>query len=100
MNESKWNSLPPADQAAIAKVSGEALSRRMKAMDDANRGAIKALQEQGVKFVDLPAGFVADLAKAFAPVEKEWAAEVAKRGVDGTAAAAFYRAEQKRAEAK
>ena len=97
MNESKWRSLSPADQAAIAKVSGEALSRRMKAMDDANAGAIKTLQEHGVKFVDLPAAFVGDLAKAFAPVEKEWAAEVAKRGVDGTAAAAFYRAEQKRA---
>lgn len=97
MNEGKWKSLSPADQAAVAKVSGEAFSRRMKAMDEANAAAIKSLQEAGVKFVDAPAGFVGDLSKAFAPVEKEWASEVGKRGVDGAAAAAFYRAEQKRA---
>lgn len=97
MNESKWKKLSPTEQAAIAKVSGEAFARGMSAMDGANKAAIKAMQEQGVKFIDAPAPLLQDLGKAFAFLEKEWMAEVGKRGVDGAAAAAFYRAEQKRA---
>ena len=97
MNEAKWNALKPAEQAAIAKVSGEAFARSMATMDVANKAAIKSLQDQGVKFVEAPALLVQDLGKAFAFVEKEWIAEVGKRGIDGAAAAAFYRAEQKRA---
>jgi TRAP-type C4-dicarboxylate transport system substrate-binding protein len=97
MSESKWNALKPAEQAAITRLSGEAFARGMSAMDTANRTAIKALQDQGVKFVEASPALTQDLAKAFAFVEKEWMAEVGKRGVDGAAAAAFYRGEQKRA---
>lgn len=97
MSESRWKKLSPAEQAAIAKVSGEAFARGMSAMDTANKGAIKAMQEQGTKFIDAPPALVKDLGEAFGFVEKEWIAEVGRRGVDGAAAAAFYRAEQKRA---
>lgn len=97
MSEAKWKKLSPAEQVAVAKVSGEAFARSMAAMDGANKAAIKSMQEQGVKFMDAPAALVQDLGKAFAFLEKEWIAEVGKRGVDGAAAAAFYRAEQKRA---
>ncbi|MGE0331785.1 MAG: TRAP transporter substrate-binding protein DctP [Ramlibacter sp.] len=97
MNEGKWKKLKPAEQAAITKLSGEAFARSMAAMDVANKAAIKSMQEQGVKFVDAPEALTRELAKSFAFVEKEWAAEVGKRGVDGAAAAAFYRAEQQRA---
>ena len=97
MNEAKWKKLTPAEQAAIAKVSGEAFARSMSALDTANKAAIKSMQDQGVKFIDAPPALVQDLGKAFTFIEQEWAAEVGKRGVDGAAAAAFYRAEQKRA---
>jgi TRAP-type C4-dicarboxylate transport system substrate-binding protein len=97
MNEAKWKKLTPAEQAAVAKVSGEAFARSMGAMDVANKAAIKSMQEHGVKFMDAPPALVKDLGEAFSFVEKEWIAEVGKRGVDGAAAAAFYRAEQKRA---
>ncbi|WP_332814421.1 TRAP transporter substrate-binding protein DctP [Ramlibacter sp.] len=97
MSESKWNKLTPAEQAAIAKVSGEAFARTMSALDTANKAAIKAMQDQGTKFVEPPPALVQDLGRAFAFLEKEWIAEVGKRGVDGAAAAEFYRAEQKRA---
>lgn len=97
MNEARWKKLTPAEQAAIAKVSGEAFARSLAAMDTANKSAIKAMQEQGTKFIEAPPALVQDLGKAFASVEKDWMAEVGKHGVDGTAAAAFYRAEQKRA---
>ena len=97
MNEGRWKKLTPAEQAAISKLSGEAFARSLAAMDAANKDAIKAMQEHGTKFSEAPPALVRDLAKAFAPVEKEWVAEVGKHGVDGVAAAAFYRAEQKRA---
>lgn len=96
MNEAKWRSLAPAQQAALSRLSGEAFARRMAALDEANKAAIKSLREQGVQFVDAPAGLLQDLGKAFAFVEKEWIADVAKRGVDGAAAVAFYRDEQRR----
>lgn len=97
MNEGKWKSLSPADQAAIGKLSGEAFAHRMAVMDEANDGAIKALKEQGVKFVDVPPAFASELGKAFSVVEKEWIEEVGKRGVDGAAAAALYRSEMRKA---
>jgi len=96
MNEGRWKKLTPAEQTAIAKVSGEAFARSLATMDTANKGAIKAMQEQGTRFIDASPELVQELGKAFAFVEQEWAAEVGKRGVDGAAAAAFYRAEQKR----
>ena len=96
MNEGRWKKLTPAEQTAIAKVSGEAFARSLATMDIANKGAIKAMQEQGTRFIDASPELVQELGKAFAFVEQEWAAEVGKRGVDGAAAAAFYRAEQKR----
>jgi TRAP-type C4-dicarboxylate transport system substrate-binding protein len=97
MSEARWKKLTPTEQAAITKVSGEEFARSMAAMDVANKGAIKSMQEQGTKFVEAPPALVQDLGKAFAFVEKEWIADVGRRGVDGAAAAAFYRAEQKRA---
>ncbi len=97
MSESKWKTLPPAAQEAIARLSGEAFSLRMSALDRANDGAIQTLKEQGVSIVKAPAAFEADLGKAFGVIEQEWLAEMGKRGVDGSAALAFFRAEQKRA---
>jgi TRAP-type C4-dicarboxylate transport system substrate-binding protein len=97
MSESRWKKLTPVEQGAIAKVSGEAFARSLAAMDAANKDAIKAMQEHGTRFIDAPPALVQDLGKAFAFVEKEWIDEVGKRGVDGASAAAFYRAEHKRA---
>jgi TRAP-type C4-dicarboxylate transport system substrate-binding protein len=97
INESRWNALPAAAREAIARLSGEAFSARMGVLDQANNGAIKALVDQGVKVVKAPAAFEAELREAFNIIEQEWLAEVAKRGVDGRAALAFYRAEQARA---
>jgi TRAP-type C4-dicarboxylate transport system substrate-binding protein len=100
LNEGKWRALKPDQQAALSKVSGEAFARRMAAMDEANKASIKALQDQGVKFVDAPAAFVKELKTAFAFLEKEWIDEVGKRGVDGPAALKLYREEQARAGAR
>jgi TRAP-type transport system periplasmic protein len=97
MNERKFRSLSPEHQQALMTTAGEAFARRMAVMDEANKRAVQAMQEQGTKFVQPSPALVQELGKAFAFVEKEWQSEVGKRGVDGAAAAAFYRAEQKRA---
>ena len=97
MNQGRWNKLTPEQQAAIAQVSGEAFARSLGAMDKANEAAIEHMKGQGVKFVEAPKALTDGMRQAFAFVEKEWAAEVGQRGVDGAAAAAFYRAEQQRA---
>jgi TRAP-type mannitol/chloroaromatic compound transport system substrate-binding protein len=99
MNVGKWKSLTPAQQSALAKVSGEAFANRMAAVDEANKAAMRTLREQGVNFVEAPAGLKQDLGKSFAFLEKDWIAEVAKRGVDGKAAETFYREEQRRVSA-
>lgn len=97
MNEGRWNKLKPEEQAAIAGLSGEAFARSLGAVDKANEVAIAHMKGQGVKFVEAPKALVKDLQQSFAFIEKEWAGEVGRRGVDGAAAAAFYRAEQQRA---
>lgn len=97
MNSGKWRALTPQQQDAIGRLSGEAFAKRMVALDNANKAAIETMRKSGVVFVDAPTALEKDLAQAFAPVEKEWIAEVGKRGVDGAAAVAFYRDEQRRA---
>lgn len=96
MSEAKWKMLPPAAQEAISRLSGEAFSLRMTALDRANDAAIQTLREQGVSIVKAPGAFEMELGKAFAVVEQEWLAEMSKRGVDGRAALTFFRSEQGR----
>lgn len=51
MNEGKFKALPAADQQAILKVSGEALSRRWgKAFDEQNKAAEAKMRSDGHKF--------------------------------------------------
>lgn len=96
VSEARWKTLPAAAQEAITRLSGEAFSARMGALDRANDGAINALREQGAAIVKAPAAFESELGKAFSIIEQDWLAEMSKRGVDGGAALAFFRAEQSR----
>src|SRR5947207_7039310 len=61
MNEAKWKQLSPADQAAINKLSGEALALRAgKAWDAADVRGDKALREANVPIVTANAKFIAE----------------------------------------
>jgi TRAP-type C4-dicarboxylate transport system substrate-binding protein len=96
LNEGKWKSLSPRIQEAVTRLSGEAFARRAAELDRVSEANMKKLRDQGVSFMNAPAGLNAELKKAFAFLVEEWIAEAVKRGVDGKAALEFYRAEQTR----
>ncbi len=93
MNEGKWNSISKADQAAIEKVSGEAFARYMRPVDAETDEVIKKAASEGVQRVSAPDAVINGVKQAYAFSENEWLAEATKRGVDGRAALAFYRAQ-------
>jgi len=93
MNEARWNSIPRADQAALDKVSGEAFAKYMKGVDEVAEEASKKLAAEGVQRVAAPDAVVNGVRQAYTFAESDWLAEAAKRGVDGRAALAFYRAQ-------
>src|SRR5947207_2166785 len=71
MNEAKWKQLSPADQAAINKLSGEALALRAgKAWDAADVRGDKALREANVPIVTANAKFIAEIKEKTTPLEK------------------------------
>lgn len=93
MNEGKWNSLSKADQAAIEKVSGEAFTRHMSAVDQELDAVIKKAESEGIQRMVAPDAVVQAVKQAYKFAEDEWLAEAAKRGVDGRSALAYYRAQ-------
>jgi len=94
VNEGKWNSLTPELQAAVMRVSGEALGRQTAALDVASNANLQKLREDGLKVIDAPDPYNEALRKAFGFMAEQWIAEASKRGVDGKAALEYYRVEQ------
>jgi len=94
MNEGKWKQISPADQTAINKLSGEALSRRAgKAWDAADARGEKAMRDAGIPIVVASPQFVAELKGRLAAVENAWFERAKAKGLDGAAALAALRAE-------
>jgi TRAP-type C4-dicarboxylate transport system substrate-binding protein len=94
MNQAKWKQISPADQAAINKLSGEALARRAgKAWDATDVRGEKALRDAGVPIIAASPAFVAEIKARTAKLEEAWAVKAKAKGLDGTAALAALRAE-------
>ncbi len=93
MNEAKWKSLNPAQQAAIERHSGEAFAVRMSAVDEVAESANEKARREGIRFIDAPPEFNEEVRKAFRFTVDEWIAAAQSRGVDGRAALEFYHAE-------
>lgn len=87
MNKRKWDSLPEQDRAAIDKLSGEALARRIgkRWQDEENAGHDK-LTKSGVQLVKADATMMAKMKEALAHIEKAWIEKAKAKGVDGEAA--------------
>ena len=84
----------PRDQAAINKLSGEALSRRAgKAWDAADARGEKAMRDAGIPIVMASPQFVAELKARLTPLESAWNDKAKAKGLDGAAALAALRAE-------
>ena len=62
MNEAKWKSISAADQAAIEKLSGEALALRAgKAWDAVDARAVQAVRDAKIPIVTASPQFVAEI---------------------------------------
>lgn len=97
LNEKKWNSISPADRAAIERVSGEAFARLGGRQWDAMAAQGEALMKQsGTQVVVAEGKFLADLRSALRSIEQEWIESAKKNGVDGEAALGMMRAEAER----
>lgn len=88
-----WNQISPEDQEAIRAVSGEAMARRAGLMDALNDEARDRYIASGRPVIMASDAFQAEMQQVWAPIEADWVASVAPRGVDGAAALEFYRAE-------
>ena len=94
MNEAKWKSISPADQAAIEKLSGEALALRAgKAWDAVDTRAVQAVQDAKIPIVIASPQFIAEIKGKTAPLEQAWYDKVKAKGGDGQAMLSALRSE-------
>ena len=101
MNQRKWDALPKADQAAIMSVSGEDFARRAgRVWDDQDQKALAVFRKGGMHIRQADAALEKALHQRLAPIEANWVAAMAKKGIDGKAILAALRAEVKRVGAK
>ncbi|HVL36245.1 MAG TPA: TRAP transporter substrate-binding protein [Burkholderiales bacterium] len=93
VNKAKWDAIAPADQAAIQKISGEALSRRFgRNWDAAAAKSRENLKPAGVEVTMADGAYFAELQNRLRFLEDEWLKQAAAAGVDGKAALADLRA--------
>jgi TRAP-type C4-dicarboxylate transport system substrate-binding protein len=98
INNAKWKSISPKDQAAIMKISGEALARRAGVNDEHNEAVRKDYLAHGGIIVKASPEFNAALKKAWRPLYDSWIASANKEGVDGKAALAYFISEAEKVE--
>ncbi len=94
MNQAKWDSLSPADQAAIEGVSGAAFAELVgAAWNKADEVAIAKIEKAGVKIHPASQTFLAEVSQRAKDLEAAWAAQMKNRGLDGAAALAAFRSQ-------
>lgn len=82
MNPAKWNSLSKEDQAAITKVSGEALaSVAGRVHDESQQAAMEQIVKGNAVIQKASPALAEELKTLLAPVEKTWAEKARKKGV-------------------
>jgi len=97
INEGKWKQLSAADQQAIMKISGEALSRRWgQEFDKQNKAAEAKMRAEGHVFSQPSASLLEHIRKVRGEMLKELHAEGSSFGVkDYNAMVAFYEQQYK-----
>lgn len=92
MNEGKWAAISKEDQAAIEKVSGAALAELAGSVwNAADAAGLEDAKTHNVDIYPAPEPVLAKVHEIAAAKEGEWAAAVAKQGLDGAAALAELR---------
>lgn len=96
MNRDAFDKLSPEDQKALMSVSGENLARLGgRTFDEADKAAIKVMEEKGVKRITADAAFVKDIQDKLAFLNDTWIKDAEKLKVDGKAALQMMREEAK-----
>lgn len=82
MNPAKWNALSKEDQAAIAKVSGEALAGVAgRVHDESQQAAMEQIVKGNAVVQQAGPALAAEMKTLLAPVEKTWVEKARKKGV-------------------
>jgi TRAP-type transport system periplasmic protein len=100
MNQKKWDSISPQDQAAITNLSGEYAARFFgRNWDKQDRRGLAFTQAAGVTVSKADANFVNEVKAKVSGLESKWAQEAQAKGMSNPAAAlASFRAEISRLE--
>ncbi len=97
-NPDKWNRISAEDRAAIQKLCGEHLARRLaRAYDSGDAIGFKLVQDAKVDIRTASPQLVEEIRAAAQPVEKAWVDQVKAKGLNGTLILEELRAESKRA---
>lgn len=92
MNEDIWDGLSAEDQAAVEKVSGEALAELAGSVwDGADARGVEYIADKDIEVYDAPAPVLAAIQDLAAKHEAAWAGKVSETGFDGAAALAEFR---------
>ena len=86
MNQAKWDSIAPEDQAAIEEIIGEPLARKAGEMWNKADAAGREAMEGNLAIYDATEEDIAALREKFAPVVEANIALISEAGVDGQAA--------------
>ena len=83
MNQTTWNRLDTADQAAIARLSGEHAARMFgRAWDAADRRALAAMQASDVRANFADRAFVEAVRARTSAIELKWIADARAKGLE------------------
>jgi TRAP-type C4-dicarboxylate transport system substrate-binding protein len=100
INSKKWASIPERDRKIITEMAGEALARRSRAWDTADKAGPAEAEKMGKTIIRPSAAFAAALRKAWTPLHAGWIKEASGRGIDGKAAFDFYVEQAKKVDAE
>jgi TRAP-type C4-dicarboxylate transport system substrate-binding protein len=100
LNKKTWDALSQQDRDIITRLSGEALARRMQAVDKVEAAAHEEAVKGGLTYRPASPQLVTEMKQITAPLESAWLANAAKLKVDGKAALAYYQDESLREQAR
>ncbi|MCY4336797.1 MAG: LysM peptidoglycan-binding domain-containing protein [Litoreibacter sp.] len=90
LSNEAWAQISPADQAAIMKISGEALAHRSSAWDGFDNAFRSKMLDMGLEFEKADRALLDDLWLSHVGDLNDWVAMVEQYGVSGTAALNTY----------
>ncbi len=93
VNRRKWESIAPADRAAIERISGLAFARRMQRINVANAAARRYSEKLGIRLMQASPALMAEFKGYAKPLFTQWLASARAMHVDGPAALKYFEAQ-------